>query len=403
MRTGRNESTPSTRPLTQVYRAYSRSISEAIAAHGDLATRHQDVRSMRAAKREILRLLSTFVEKCGEPEAPPRLVAESFVPPLLEPVLEDYAQAVPAARDSDALLLLATTIDKLRELVSEQVPRVLEAVFEPTLRMITTNFEDFPEHRLAFFKLLKATNTHCFAALFAIPPEHHKLVVDSVVWAFKHTERTVAETGLEILHELLLNVSQVPDAAKQPFYRAFVLPLIQDVLAVMTDRLHKSGFKMHATLLRHLFHLVEAGHVTVPLFDGGNYPTNQAFMREHVANLLKCASVSESMRHRRGASTAPPTPFFSCRSSFPNLTHQQVVDFVVGCFDLRMDLPSFKTHLRDFLVQLKEFSAENNQDLYSEEQQQQQQQLAAAAEAQRLAVPGLVNPNDRPMDDDEDL
>ena len=61
---------------------------------------------MRAAKREILRLLSTFVEKCGEPEAPPRLVAESFVPPLLEPVLEDYAQAVPAARDSDALLLL---------------------------------------------------------------------------------------------------------------------------------------------------------------------------------------------------------------------------------------------------------------------------------------------------------
>ena len=68
-----------------------------------------------------------------------------------------------------------------------------------------------------------------------------------------------------------------------------------------------------------------------------------------------------------------------------------------------MDLPSFKTHLRDFLVQLKEFSAENNQDLYSEEQQQQQQQLAAAAEAQRLAGPGLVNPNDRPMDDDEDL
>ena len=102
---------------------------------------------MRAANREILRLLSTFVEKCGEPEAPPRLVAESFVPPLLEPVLEDYAQAVPAARDSDALLLLATTIDKLRDLVSEQVPRVLEAVFEPTLRMITTNFEDFPEHR----------------------------------------------------------------------------------------------------------------------------------------------------------------------------------------------------------------------------------------------------------------
>ena len=363
--------------LLNVYRAYSRSISEAIATHGDLATRHQDVRSMRAAKREILRLLSTFVEKCGETEAPPQLVASSFVPPLLEPVLEDYAQAVPAARDSDALLLLATTIDKLRELVSDQVPRVLEAVFEPTLRMITTNFEDFPEHRLAFFKLLKATNTHCFAALFAIPQAHHKLIVDSVVWAFKHTERTVAETGLEILHELLLNVSQVQDAAKQPFYRAFVLPLIQDVLAVMTDRLHKSGFKMHATLLRHLFHLVEAGHVTVPLFDGGQFPTNQAFIREHVYNLLK--------------------------TSFPNLSHQQATDFVVGCFDLRMDLPSFKTHLRDFLVSLKEFADDGtNKELYSEEQQAQAAQQAQALASQKMAVPGLLNPNDI-MGEDEDL
>ena len=68
--------------------------------------------------------------------------------------------------------------------------------------MITTNFEDFPEHRLAFFKLLKATNTHCFAALFAIPPEHHKLVVDSVVWAFKHTEGRWPRPVSRSCHEL---------------------------------------------------------------------------------------------------------------------------------------------------------------------------------------------------------
>ena len=118
--------------------------------------------ALRAAKREILRLLSTFVEKCGEPEAPPRLVAESFVPPLLEPVLEDYAQAVPAARDSDALLLLATTIDKLRELVSEQVPRVLEAVFEPTLRMITTLPNCTPTENLDFIHQLDLTVVNGF-------------------------------------------------------------------------------------------------------------------------------------------------------------------------------------------------------------------------------------------------
>lgn len=46
----------------------------------------------------------------------------------------------------------------------------------------------------------------------------------------------------------------------------------QDILAVMTDRLHKSGFKMHATLLRHMFQLVEAGHVTMDLYDPAQHP-----------------------------------------------------------------------------------------------------------------------------------
>lgn len=46
----------------------------------------------------------------------------------------------------------------------------------------------------------------------------------------------------------------------------------QDILAVMTDRLHKSGFKMHATLLRHMFQLVEGGHVTLELYDVTQHP-----------------------------------------------------------------------------------------------------------------------------------
>lgn len=46
----------------------------------------------------------------------------------------------------------------------------------------------------------------------------------------------------------------------------------QDILAVMTDRLHKSGFKMHATLLRHMFQLVEAGQVTLELYDPSQHP-----------------------------------------------------------------------------------------------------------------------------------
>ena len=36
------------------------------------------------------------------------------------------------------------------------------------LQMITKNFEDYPEHRLKFFSLLRAIATHCFAALIQL-------------------------------------------------------------------------------------------------------------------------------------------------------------------------------------------------------------------------------------------
>jgi exportin-1 len=49
---------------------------------------------MRSAKRGVLRLVEVFVDKC-EDDA---LLAGKFVPALMEPVLGDYAAAVPDAR-----------------------------------------------------------------------------------------------------------------------------------------------------------------------------------------------------------------------------------------------------------------------------------------------------------------
>ena len=188
----------------------------------------------------------------------------------------------------------------------------------------------------------------------------------------KHTERNISDTGLEILHELLQNVGRTPHIA-QAFYQQYLLSLIQDVFAVLTDRLHKSGFKLHATLLRHMFHLVQRNQVTVPLFDVSTQPpgqTNPAFLREHISNLLL--------------------------TSFANLTKPQVANFVNAMLDLNMDLPSFKTQLRDFLIELKEFQADDNNDaLYAEEQELRRQQELQQLQAQRANVPGMVKPSEQ--------
>jgi exportin-1 len=248
--------------MLNVYKVYSERISAAIAAQGAIATQMSLVRTMRSAKKEVLRLLITFIDKSGPPESAPEAVAQGFIPPVLDPILGDYQRNIAGARDPEVLTLFATVIEKLKGFVVNDVPRIMEAVFECTLQMITANFEDFPEHRIRFFEFLKAINTYTFAALFNIPADHQKLVVDSVVWAMKHTERNISDTGLDILNDLLINVGKTPNVA-QGFYRQFLLSLIQDVFAVMTDRLHKSGFRMHATLLRTMFHLVQMNQVTV--------------------------------------------------------------------------------------------------------------------------------------------
>ncbi len=380
--------------MLNVYKVYSERISAAIAQQGAIATQMSLVRTMRSAKKEVLRLLITFIDKSGPPESDPQAVAQGFIPPVLDPILGDYRRNIAGARDPEVLTLFATVVEHLKTHVLGDVPRIMESVFECTLEMITTNFEDYPEHRIRFFEFLKAINQRCFAALFNIPPAHQKLVVDSVVWAMKHTERNIADTvspvtpqdvrrllclsfvvdlflkGLDILNELLTNVEATPSIA-QAFYQQYLLSLMQDVFAVMTDRLHKSGFKMHATLLRHMFHVVQMGKVTVPLFDPSSQPpgqTNPSFVREHISSLLI--------------------------SSFPNLSRTQVQKFVEGMFDINMDLATFKTHLRDFLIELKEFSAEDNTALYSEENEQAARERDMALMAERSAIPGLLKPSE---------
>jgi exportin-1 len=120
-----------------------------------------------------------------------------------------------------------------------------------------------------------------------------------------------------------------------------------------------------------MFHLVQMNHVTVPLFDTSTQPpgtTNPSFLRDHICSLLL--------------------------ASFPNLTRTQVVKFVEGMFDIKMDLNTFKMHLRDFLIELKEFSSEDNSALYAEEQDRAAREREQRILAERSAVPGMLKPSE---------
>jgi exportin-1 len=279
--------------------------------------------------------------------------------------------------------------------------------------MITANMLDYPEHRINFYLLLTSIITHTFQAFFQIPPASQvsnvvailypcnkintnphrvflsfslqtircfgvqKHVIDAIVWGFKHRERNIAQTGLDLLFTFLEHVNNMPQF-NQAYYTQFFLSNLNDVFYVLTDRLHKSQFNTQCKILRHLFGLVETGKVTAPLWNPQQHAgvsNNQQFLRVYLANMLS--------------------------SHFSNLSKQQVHACVNGFFAVHSDEAAYRTHLRDFLIQLKEFgSGDDNKDLYADDNDANKKQREEAIRQQRAAVPGVLNPNE--IDDDDD-
>ena len=66
-----------------------------------------------------------------------------------------------------------------------------------------------------------------------------------------------------------------------------------------------------------------------------------------------------------------------------------------GCFDQSLDINAFKQHLRDFLINVKEYAAgDRNDDLYDEENKLQQEQVSDELRAYQKSVPGLLKPSE---------
>jgi exportin-1 len=358
--------------MLRIYKVCSNFISCSVAQQGTQVMGHAVVKLMRNVKRDSLRLVRTFVDMTATPGGSGQTaqqagatadsgisrmqLAQRFIPPLLEPVLEDYRSNLPQARDAEVLDLLATLATRLSESISQEIGKIFEMVFECTLDMIKGDFQSYPDHRVKFYELLKAINANCFEALFmSLPEARLKLYVDSLIWALKHEQPQVADMGLEILSRFLEMLLKGPPQVYVPFFKQYYFTLLQDILSVVTDTLHKAGFKLQQHILLQLVLAVETGLL------------NEAAPKQRVMEFL----------------------FDVIGKSFPMLHRSQAEIFILNCFNKCRQVVEFKEHIRDFLIQLKEWGS--HEDALYEDERQNALKAAATQESQiRMQVPGLV-------------
>ncbi|CAF9904875.1 MAG: Karyopherin transporter [Heterodermia speciosa] len=358
--------------MLSMYRATSQMISDSVIREGQIATKMPKVRGLRTIKKEILKLIDIYVQTADDLE----MINTNIVPALLDAVLVDYNRNVPDARDAEVLDVMTTIITKLHGLMDDKVPTIMENVFECTLEMINKDFSEYPEHRVEFFKLLKAINLFCFPALLKLDGRQFKFVIDSCMWASKHDNREVENTGLTMCIELMDNMADSDPQTASMFFQQFFVPILQDVFFVLTDSDHKAGFKSQSSLLARMFYFVESGKLTEPVYRPEQAPagtSNKDFLRGFIATLLQ--------------------------NAFTNLQTAQIQSFVESLFSLNTDISKFKLLLRDFLIQLKEFSGDNA-ELFAEDREDALQAANAAERAEKSKVGGLLKPADLDQDDE---
>lgn len=259
--------------------------------------------------------------------------------------------------------------------MDEQVPVIMENVFECTLDMINKDFSEYPEHRVQFFNLLRAINLYCFNSLLKLDSRQFKFVIDSCLWASKHDNREVEASGLQMCIELMDNMSNTEPSTCSTFFENFYTNILQDVFFVLTDSDHKAGFKYQSMLLAKMIYLIDSGKLQAPIYNTSETPAgtpNRGFLEGYIQNLLTTA--------------------------FPNLQVSQIQSFVQSMFTYNSDLPRFKLTLRDFLISLREFSGDNA-ELYAEDKEQEAEKAKAQEKERAKQVGGLMKPSD--MDDDE--
>jgi exportin-1 len=236
--------------MLALYRSSSQLISNTIATEGPIATRTPRVRGLRTIKKEVLKLVEAYINHADDLDQ----VNSALIPPLLEAVLVDYNQNLPEARDHEVLDTMTAIIRKLGVIsppcsllillqgrITEQVPAIMSSVFACTLDMINKDMAEYPEHRVSFFKMIQAINMNCFPALLQLPASDFSLFLDSIVWAFKHTMRDVADTGLVVCLELVNNFAASDVESSNTFFQQHYIRLLQDVFVVLTDTEHKAG------------------------------------------------------------------------------------------------------------------------------------------------------------------
>jgi exportin-1 len=320
--------------LIKAYMYYTNLINEGT-KQGQLP---HTMKVFKSIKKTILKFIQTMIENNEDNN----IIMTGILPPLSN-LIDAYRMASFDNRDPDTLLVFAAILEKLKNSQFDYIVSIWKYLCLDTLEMIKMDFQSYPEHRQNFFTLVKSLISNALDALFQVQESNfNRDVLNAIIWAIRHNQAQMYETGLETILILIKNITNFrvnnSNNIADNFYKTFYFDLIQEILCVLTDSYHKSGFRLQVEILQHLIQVVEFGYISEFIFEG-NIP-NKHHTLSTLVNLIS--------------------------NAFNHLNKTQIETFCIALFNKCYEYHDFKRVVRDFLTTLKSFSG-NQEDLFEEE------------------------------------
>lgn len=321
--------------LIKAYMYYSNIVND---AYNQNQMYHASIKTFKNVKKTILKFIQSMILNNDNQE-----IIMNGILPSLSNLIETYRYSHVENRDADVLLVFSAILEKLKNTQFDYIVSIWNYLCLFTLDMIKSDFQSYPEHRQNFFTLVKSLISNAFDALFQVQDSNfNKDVLNAIIWAIRHNQPQMYETGLETLLILIKNINKIKVANNiniaDIFYKSFYFDLIQEILCVLTDSFHKSGFKLQVEIFQLLIQVVELGQISENTFDSNT--NNKNYTMNVLLNLIT--------------------------NAFSHLNKVQIEAFSIALFNNSYNYHEFKVLIRDFLTNLKSFSG-NNDELYEED------------------------------------
>ena len=297
--------------MIEVYQRFCVSLNEYISRLEFDPDSDEKVVLFRKVKSSIINIIKEYIQKTPNVRAN----ASTLIPPIMETIISDFEQSGPYSKVPQVLDLVTAMSQNMKDDVSGIIPQIFASVFGPSIEMINTDFDSFPDFRLPIYTFLHTIIKNHIHIMLSAPPDDFNFFVQSINWGVRHPYHEVCVEAIAATKDLI-------NATKRDgnFSRGYVMTIANHTLDILTDTLHKSAFREQSDLLMMIF----------------NTQNSAISINAMVESLME---------------------------SFPNADPDEFSEYLTGMsqFARRNNTAEFNQTLRALLISTKHFSVKDQQ------------------------------------------